>query len=105
MNQFAREFLTILAAYFFMKLGYLVAFNNFVRIVSLKDKEQKDEILERFSRTLGYVLFTAGVFTLSVLPLRKFFPEYYLHIYMLLMAALIVFAGIKYYLYKKEGMS
>ncbi len=97
-----KDFLYILAAYIIIKIGYMVLFNNFFHLVTLKGKKAKGTYLDKFSRVLGYSLIFIGFVTALLVILKKYFPNYYLYAYGTVIFGTAAFLLIKFFSYRDE---
>lgn len=97
-----KDFLFIVVAYLIVKLGYMVLFNNFFHLVTLKGKKAHGTYLDKFSRTLGYSLIALGFFTALLTVIKRYFPDHYLYGYVTLLFIMIIFLFIKFFSYKNE---
>lgn len=105
MNLYFNDFLFVLLAYMLTKFGYLVLFHNFFHLVSLKGKKAEGTYLEKFSRILGYALVLLGIVTASLILVKRIFPSYYLHGYLIVVVFVFLFLIYKFYSYKREERS
>ncbi|MDD4343291.1 MAG: hypothetical protein PHH19_02840 [Eubacteriales bacterium] len=97
-----KDFIYILAAYIIIKIGYMVLFNNFFHLVTLKGKKAKGTYLDKFSRILGYALIFIGLITALLIVLKRYFPNYYLYAYGTVIFATAAFLLIKFFSYRSE---
>ncbi len=97
-----KDFIYILAAYIIIKVGYMVLFNNFFHLITLKGKKAKGTYLDKFSRLLGYALIFVGLVTALLVFLKRYFPNYYIIAYGITIFATVAFLLIKFFSYKNE---
>lgn len=102
MNLFLEDFLIIILAYLLTKFGYLVLFNNFFHLISLKGKKAKGTYLDKFSKVFGYALIVLGLFTAALLFIRRMLADYYLQAYLTVVLIVMLFLVYKYFSYKNE---
>lgn len=91
----------LLFAYFLSKLGYMVLFNNFFHLLTLKRKMKEESWVDKFSKILGYTLLVSGLVTGLLILVKKYFPETYLYFYLAYIIVALAFLAYKYFALKK----
>ena len=97
-----KDFGIIIAAYLIVKVGYMVLFNNFFHLITLKGKKARGTYLERFSKVLGYALIFIGLVTGLLVMLKRYFPGYYLYGYGTTVFGTLAFLIFKFFSYRSE---
>lgn len=97
-----KDFLIFFVAYIIIKIGYLISFSSLYHLLSLKGKKLHGTYLDKFTRTSGFTLIFLGIVTGSLVVFKKFFPNYYIHGYLSIIFASIIFLVIKLNSYKNS---
>lgn len=93
----------IILAYSFSKLGYMILYNNFFYLVTLKGKNAAENWLEKFGNRLGYTLLATGFFTALLLIIKKYFADDYMLIYGIYLLLALVFLIYNFFSLRRKA--